>query len=64
MTNTKSHLFDEEAFMRNASYRVSQKRGIVNGEDDAYEKLNLDRRVIEHLESKFMNFLTGKSLPF
>ncbi len=64
MTNTKSLLFDEEAFMRKASYRVSQKKGIVNGEEDAFEKLNLNRRVIEHLEAKFLNFLTGKSLPF
>ncbi|MES2518330.1 MAG: hypothetical protein V4585_09500 [Bacteroidota bacterium] len=64
MTNTKSRLFDEEAFMRNTSYRVSQKRGIVNGEDDAFEKLNLDVRVIKHLEGRFLNFLTGNSLPF
>lgn len=64
MTNTKSQLFDEDAFMRNASYRVSQKKGIVNGEDDAFERLNINTRVIEHLEDKFLNFLTGKSLPF
>ena len=64
MTNAKSQLFDEDAFMRNASYKVSQKRGIVNGEDDAFERLKLDRHVIEHLEGKFLNFLMGTSLPF
>lgn len=65
MTNTKSLLFDEDAFMRKAAYRLSQKKeGIVNGEEDAFEKVNLNTRVIEHLEVKFLNFLIGKSLPF
>ena len=64
MTDNKNFLFDEEAFMKKAAARVSQKKGIMNGEDDAFEKLDLNARVIEHLERKFLSFLAGESLPF
>ena len=56
-------LFDEEAFMKKALDKISTKK-LLDEEDEAFENLDINNRVLQILEYNFLRLLAGGSFFF